>query len=121
MIIAAINTLHLLTVRPLPFHRPRCIVGGMRSTAAAVCLSGSQRNGDAWKIVSALVLEGISSTHIRRSYSQALDEFLIWFLDEPGRHFNKATVQAVSDGIGRHRAGGLEHQRQVVRDPAAGT
>jgi integrase len=25
--------------------------------------------------------------------SQALEEFLIWFLDEPGREFNKATVQ----------------------------
>jgi integrase/recombinase XerD len=39
------------------------------------------------------VLDGISSRHTRRAYSQALDEFLIWFRDEPGREFNKATVQ----------------------------
>ena len=46
-----------------------------------------------WKIVTELVLDGISSSHTRRAYSQALDEFLIWFRDEPGRQFNKATVQ----------------------------
>jgi site-specific recombinase XerC len=39
------------------------------------------------------VLEGIASPHTRRSYSQALEEFLIWFVDLPGREFNKATVQ----------------------------
>jgi site-specific recombinase XerC len=48
---------------------------------------------DEWKIVTELVLDGISSCHTRRAYSQALDEFLIWFRDEPGRQFNKATVQ----------------------------
>jgi site-specific recombinase XerD len=48
---------------------------------------------DDWKIVTDLVLGGISSHHTRRAYSQALDEFLIWFRDEPGRQFNKATVQ----------------------------
>src|ERR1017187_1935201 len=46
-----------------------------------------------WKIVTELVLDGISSSHTRRAYSQAPDEFLIWFRDEPGRQFNKATVQ----------------------------
>jgi site-specific recombinase XerD len=48
---------------------------------------------DDWKIVTDLVLDGISSPHTRRAYSQALDEFLIWFRDEPNRLFNKATVQ----------------------------
>jgi site-specific recombinase XerD len=48
---------------------------------------------DDWKIVTELLLEGISSRHTRRAYSQALDEFLIWFHDEPGRQFNKAAVQ----------------------------
>ena len=46
-----------------------------------------------WKVVTDLVLDGISSRHTRRAYAQALDEFLIWFCDEPNRQFNKATVQ----------------------------
>jgi site-specific recombinase XerD len=48
---------------------------------------------DEWNIITDLVLDGISSCHTRRAYSQALDEFLIWFRDEPNRQFNKATVQ----------------------------
>ena len=44
-------------------------------------------------IITSLVLDGISSRHTRRAYSQALDEFLIWFRDDPNREFNKATVQ----------------------------
>jgi site-specific recombinase XerD len=48
---------------------------------------------DDWKIVTDLVLDGISSHHTRRAYSQALEEFLIWFRDEPNRQFSKATVQ----------------------------
>jgi site-specific recombinase XerD len=51
------------------------------------------RSRDGWKIVTDLVLDGISSRHTRRAYSQALDEFLIWFRAEPGRQFNKAAVQ----------------------------
>jgi site-specific recombinase XerD len=51
------------------------------------------RSGNGWKIVTDLVLDGISSRHTRRAYSQALDEFLIWFRDESGRQFNKAAVQ----------------------------
>jgi site-specific recombinase XerD len=62
----------------------------MASTAVAV---HEQRKQDGWKIVTDLVLDGISSCHTRRAYSQALDEFLIWFRDETGRQFNKATVQ----------------------------
>jgi len=39
------------------------------------------------------VLDGLASPHTRRAYSQALEEFFIWFQDEPGRQFHKATVQ----------------------------
>jgi site-specific recombinase XerD len=46
-----------------------------------------------WKVVLELVLDGISSRHTRRAYSQALEEFLIWFCDVSGRQFNKAAVQ----------------------------
>ena len=46
-----------------------------------------------WEIIQSLVLDGISSSHTRRAYSQALEEFFIWFQDEPGRQFHKATVQ----------------------------
>ena len=48
---------------------------------------------DGWRIITSLVLDHISSRHTRRAYSQALDEFLIWFRDDPGRQFSKATVQ----------------------------
>jgi integrase/recombinase XerD len=65
----------------------------MGSRAVQVSLAGDQRTQDAWSIVTALVLEGISSRHTSRTYSQALDEFLIWFRDDPRREFNKATVQ----------------------------
>jgi site-specific recombinase XerD len=46
-----------------------------------------------WSMVTALVLDGISSPHTRRSYEQALEEFLIWFQSDPHREFNKAAVQ----------------------------
>jgi site-specific recombinase XerC len=65
----------------------------MGSTAVIVSEAGDQRNNDGWKIITSLVLDGLSSPHTRRAYSQALDEFLIWFHDDPGRQFNKATVQ----------------------------
>jgi site-specific recombinase XerD len=58
-----------------------------------MALTGLVVREDEWKIVTELILDGISSSHTRRAYSQALDEFLIWFRDEPGRQFNKATVQ----------------------------
>ena len=53
----------------------------------------SQRQQDVWTVITALVLDGIASPHTRRAYSQALEEFLIWFRDVPGREFNKAAVQ----------------------------
>jgi site-specific recombinase XerC len=46
-----------------------------------------------WNLITSLVLDGIASPHTRRAYSQALEEFLIWFRDVPEREFNKATVQ----------------------------
>jgi len=54
---------------------------------------GHQRHYDGWRIITSLVLDGLSSRHTRRAYSQALDEFLIWFHDDPSREFNKAAVQ----------------------------
>jgi hypothetical protein len=65
----------------------------MGSTAVIVSEAGGRRNSDGWKIITSLVLDGLSSPHTRRAYSQALDEFLIWFHDDPGRQFNKAAVQ----------------------------
>ena len=65
----------------------------MRSTAVIVSEAGGRQSQDAWRIITTLVLDGISSRHTHRAYSQALDEFLIWFHDEPGRKFNKAAVQ----------------------------
>ena len=65
----------------------------MGSTAVIVSEAGRRRSHDGWRIITSLVLDGISSRHTRRAYSQALDEFLIWFRDDPGREFNKAAVQ----------------------------
>jgi site-specific recombinase XerD len=65
----------------------------MVSLAAIIKENNGPRHEDAWRIVTALVLDGIASPHTRRAYSQALDEFLIWFQDAPGRVFNKAAVQ----------------------------
>ena len=65
----------------------------MGSTAVIVSEAGGRQSNDAWRIITSLVLDGISSRHTRRAYSQALDEFLIWFRDDPEREFNKAAVQ----------------------------
>ena len=65
----------------------------MGSTAVVVSKAGGRQNYDGWKIITSLVLDGISSPHTRRAYSQALDEFLIWFREDPEREFNKAVVQ----------------------------
>jgi site-specific recombinase XerD len=64
----------------------------MGSTAVMVREAGGRRSDD-WGLITSLVLDGISSRHTRRAYSQALDEFLIWFHDVPEREFNKAAVQ----------------------------
>src|ERR1700739_3773412 len=64
----------------------------MESTAIGV-IEPNRRSQDAWKTITALVLDGISSPHTRRGYSQALEEFLIWFRDDLNREFNKSTVQ----------------------------
>jgi site-specific recombinase XerD len=61
--------------------------------ALIVSEAGGRRNNDGWRIITSLVLDGLSSRHTRRAYSQALEEFLIWFHDGPERAFNKATVQ----------------------------
>ena len=65
----------------------------MGSTAVVVSKAGGRQNYDDWRIITSLVLDGLSSRHKRRAYSQALDEFLIWFRDDPGREVNKAAVQ----------------------------
>ena len=70
----------------------------MGSTAVIVSEAGGRRSQDHWEIITALVLDGLSSRHTRRAYSQALDEFLIWFHDDPCREFIrrrfKSTVQS---------------------------
>jgi site-specific recombinase XerC len=65
----------------------------MGSIAVIVSETEGRRNYDGWETITSLVLDGLSSPHTRRAYSQALDEFLIWFHGDPGRQFTKATVQ----------------------------
>lgn len=62
-------------------------------TAALVSLSAA----DPWARLKALALDGLSSAHSRRAYSQALDEFQGWCGTQSSAAFNKATV-------GRYRA-----------------
>jgi hypothetical protein len=65
----------------------------MGSIAVIVSEAGGRRTKDSWKTITSLLLDGLSSPHTRRAYLQALDEFPIWYHDDPGRQFNKATVQ----------------------------
>ena len=65
----------------------------MQSTSISVPPPSTEGRPNIWAIITSLVLDAVSSRHTRRAYAQALDEFLIWFQDEPGRTFNKATVQ----------------------------
>src|SRR3954451_6382925 len=65
----------------------------MGPAAVTVGITLQKPEQNLWGIVTSLVLDGISSRHTRRAYSQALDEFLIWLQDECGRTLNKATVQ----------------------------
>jgi hypothetical protein len=65
----------------------------MGPSAITVSTAGPRRIQDDWRIITSLVLDGISSNHTRRAYSQALEEFLVWFRDDVNREFNKATVQ----------------------------
>ena len=46
-----------------------------------------------WQRLKALVLESVSSPLTRRVYNMALDEFMIWFRQEPRPGFSKATVR----------------------------
>ena len=66
----------------------------MGSTAVGVAShAGEGQRSDIWRTITALVLDGLSSIHTRRAYSQGLEEFLIWLYEEPAREFNKAAVQ----------------------------
>ena len=64
----------------------------MGTASLARSATGGARSG--WSLITSLVLDGIASPHTRRAYAQALEEFLIWFQADPGRAFNKATVQS---------------------------
>ena len=64
----------------------------MGTASLARSTTGGARSG--WPLITSLVLDGIASPHTRRAYAQALEEFLIWFQADPGRAFNKATVQS---------------------------
>ena len=63
--------------------------------SVAVVTSGLPvlRREQMWSAMERLVLNGLSSPHTRRAYSQALGVFVIWFCSEPGRLLTKAVVQ----------------------------
>jgi integrase len=47
-----------------------------------------------WRRLKALVLDSVSSPITKRVYNMALDEFMVWFRQEPRPGFTKATVSA---------------------------
>ena len=47
-----------------------------------------------WEAVKALVLDSVSSPHTKRSYNQALTEFLAWYRSEPRPPFSRAVVHS---------------------------
>lgn len=57
-------------------------------TSLAIPAVASQR----WSALKAVVIHTLTSTHSRRAYNAALDEFLIWFLSEPNRSLCRATL-----------------------------
>lgn len=61
--------------------------------SGSIALRHRERDNKTLAMINALVLDGISSAHTRRSYSQALEEFVIWFNQQAEGVFNKATVQ----------------------------
>jgi site-specific recombinase XerD len=54
----------------------------------------ADKGADQWHKLKALVLDGVTSAHSRRSYSIALDGFIEWWESEGRPPFAKATVQA---------------------------
>lgn len=54
----------------------------------------THRDDDHWQRLKAMVLDGVSSTHSRRSYATALDDFFAWWDGQARPPFVKATVQA---------------------------
>ena len=76
------------------------------------------RREQMWNAMQRLVLNGLSSPHTRRAYSQALEVFVIWFCSEPGRLFTKAVVQEYRVVLERK---GLSLARTDLESRLAGT
>ena len=62
-----------------------------------------------WQRLKALVLDSVSSPITKRVYNMALDEFMVWFRQEPRPGFTKATVSAWRASL---EARGLEGLRE---------
>ena len=62
-------------------------------TAPGPAQAAGLRKEQVWNAMQRLVLNGLSSPHTRRAYSQALEEFVIWLCSEPPRPLTKASVQ----------------------------
>jgi len=58
-----------------------------------------------WDRLKVLVLESVSSPITRRVYNMALDEFIVWYRQEPRPGFTKATVSAWRASLEARRLG----------------
>ena len=58
-----------------------------------------------WQKLKTLVLDSVSSPITKRVYNMALDEFMVWFQQEPRPGFSKATVSAWRASLEARRLG----------------
>jgi integrase/recombinase XerD len=65
-----------------------------------------------WQRLKALVLDSVSSPITKRVYNMALDEFMVWFRQEPRPGFTKATVSAWRVSL---KARGLGSSSIIIR------
>src|SRR5271167_3758801 len=65
-----------------------------------------------WQRLKALVLDSVSSPITKRVYNMALNEFMVWFRQEPRPGFTKATVSAWRTSL---EARGLGSSSIIIR------
>jgi integrase len=82
----------------------------MTEVPSAVLVPAGKDAG--WAGLKSLVLDGVTSTHSKRAYAQALDAFARWCASTGAAGFTKATVQAYRVAI---EAGGLAASSINVR------
>jgi site-specific recombinase XerD len=66
--------------------------GDVSANPNSVSLIPSPKRGS-WEHLKSITLDGLSSTHSRRAYNNALDDFQNWCRPQASARFDKATIQ----------------------------